>query len=112
LDSHGITVEKAYKNFTGSPYVKIAKNLLIGTLMNLIDNSIYWLDQKNKKIGMSSDIQKLIYLDLQEEEKFINLIFADNGTGFLIPTEDISEPFVSAKPGGMGLGLHIANEIM
>jgi len=29
-----------------------------------------------------------------------------------LPTEEITEPFVSAKPGGMGLGLHIAHEIM
>ena len=39
-------------------------------------------------------------------------MIADNGTGFLIATDDITEPFVSAKPGGMGLGLHIASEIM
>jgi len=54
----------------------------------------------------------MIFINLNEDEKFINLLIADNGTGFLIPTEDITEPFVSAKPGGMGLGLHIVNEIM
>jgi nitrogen fixation/metabolism regulation signal transduction histidine kinase len=56
---------------------------------------------------------KKIYLNISDEEQgFLNIIFADNGTGFLLPTEEITEPFVSAKPGGMGLGLHIANEIM
>jgi signal transduction histidine kinase len=113
LDSHKIQVIKAYKEYKGTQSVKIAKNLLIGSLMNLIDNSIYWLDQKaiNEK-ERNESYQKRIYFDLVEEEKFINLIIADNGTGFLIPTDDITEPFVTAKPGGMGLGLHIASEIM
>lgn len=47
-----------------------------------------------------------------EDESYISVVIADNGNGFSVPTEDITEPFVSAKPGGMGLGLHIASEIM
>jgi nitrogen fixation/metabolism regulation signal transduction histidine kinase len=57
-------------------------------------------------------IEKSLYFDLVEDENYINLIVADNGTGFLLPTDDIVEPFISAKPGGIGLGLHISNEIM
>ncbi|MBK9225326.1 MAG: hypothetical protein IPO23_13290 [Flavobacterium sp.] len=54
-----------------------------------------------------------MFVNLVEEDKYLNLVIADNGTGFLIPTDDITEPFVTAKPGGMGLGLHILqNEIM
>lgn len=113
LDSHKITIEKAYKNYKGSQKIKIAKNLLIGSIMNIIDNAIYWLDQKGfKAIESKENYQKKIFINLTEDEHFINLIIADNGTGFLIPTDDVTEPFVSAKPGGMGLGLHIANEIM
>ncbi len=37
---------------------------------------------------------------------------ADNGPGFSLPTEEITKPFVSAKPDGMGLGLHIAKSVM
>lgn len=113
LESHKIQITKGYKEYKGTQRVKVAKNLLIGSLMNLIDNSIYWLDQKAIKEKEKNELyEKRIYFDLVEDEKFINLIIADNGTGFLIPTDDITEPFVSAKPGGMGLGLHIANEIM
>jgi signal transduction histidine kinase len=113
LYSHKIEIVKAYKEFKGNSKVKVAKNLLIGTLMNLIDNSIYWLDQKGfNATENNEEFSKKIYLDLIEEDNYLNLIIADNGTGFLIPTDDITEPFVSAKPGGMGLGLHIANEIM
>lgn len=113
LKAHKIEVVKDYKDFKGNSNSKIAKNLLIGTLMNLIDNSIYWLDQKGFKAEEKDEkYSKKIFLSLVEEDKYLNLVFADNGTGFLIPTDDITEPFVSAKPGGMGLGLHIANEIM
>ena len=113
LASHKIEVIKEYKRFVGRTRLKIAKNLLIGSMMNLIDNAIYWLDQKGFKAVEKGEIyQKKLFINIVEEQQFINIIFADNGTGFLIPTEDIIEPFVSAKPGGMGLGLHIANEIM
>lgn len=111
--SHKIEIIKDYKNFKGKSKIKIAKNLLIGTIMNLIDNSIYWLDQRAiKALENKEKFTKKIFVSIVEEEKYLNLIIADNGTGFLIPTDDITEPFVSAKPGGMGLGLHIASEIM
>lgn len=113
LMSHKITVVRNYKFYNGPKKVKIAKNLLIGTLMNIIDNSIYWLDRKEfTAIEKKETFDKKLYLDILEEENYISIIIADNGTGFLIPTDDITEPFISAKPGGMGLGLHIANEIM
>lgn len=113
LNSHKIELIKEYKNFKGPQKIKIAKNLLIGSLMNIFDNSIYWLDQKSFKAKEKKEnFQKKIYLNLIEEETYVNLLIADNGTGFVIPTDDIVEPFVSAKPGGMGLGLHITNEIM
>jgi signal transduction histidine kinase len=106
LASHKVAVIKAYKNYKGGIKTKIARGLVIGSIMNIIDNSIYWLEKAGRK-------KKKIYIDVSEEEKgFLNIIIADNGTGFLLPTEEITEPFVSAKPGGIGLGLHIASEIM
>jgi len=113
LASHKIEVLKEYKNFKGKPKLKAAKNLVIGTIMNLIDNSIFWLDQRGFKAAENKEMfSKKLFVNLVEEDKYLNLVIADNGTGFLIPTDDITEPFVTAKPGGMGLGLHIANEIM
>ena len=73
--------------------------------MNIIDNSIYWLERKGHQ-------SKKIYIGILDSDKYLNVIFADNGPGFLLPTETITEPFVSAKPDGIGLGLHIANEVM
>lgn len=113
LNSHKIELVKEYKNYKGHQKIKIARNLLIGSVMNIVDNSIYWLDQRGFKANEKKETyQKKIYINIIEEEAYINLLIADNGTGFIIPTDDIVEPFLSAKPGGMGLGLHIANEIM
>jgi nitrogen fixation/metabolism regulation signal transduction histidine kinase len=74
--------------------------------MNIIDNSIFWLEKAGRT-------EKKIFIGLSEEEDdYLNIVIADNGTGFLLPTDEITEPFVSAKPDGIGLGLHICNEIM
>ena len=106
LSSHKIKVIKGYKEYRGKLKSRLARNLIVSSLMNIIDNSIYWLERADRQI-------KKIYIGLSEEEEgYLNLIIADNGTGFLLPTDEIIEPFVSAKPGGMGLGLHIASEIM
>ena len=94
---------------------KVARNLLIGAIMNLIDNSIYWLDQKAfKKLEEKESFTKKIYIDVVTDDTFIHIIVADNGTGILLPTEDITEPFVTGKKNGagMGLGLHIASEVL
>ncbi|MCT3639106.1 hypothetical protein CMU11_06495 [Elizabethkingia anophelis] len=113
LNAHKIEVIKDYNNFIGNQTIKISKNLVLGTLINIIDNSIYWLDQKyiSSKINNQS-FEKKIFISLEEDNNSVSIIIADNGSGFSIPTEDITEPFVSARPGGMGLGLHIASEIM
>ncbi|UFH36439.1 sensor histidine kinase [Flavobacterium acetivorans] len=113
LMSHKVEIIKQYKLYKGNSKLKIAKNLLIGTIMNIIDNAIYWLDQKSFISTEKKETYiKKLFINITEDQNFLYLIIADNGTGFLIPTDDITEPFVSAKPGGMGLGLHIASEIM
>lgn len=117
LYTHGIRLNK---NYLENPTIKnirckIARNLLIGAIMNLIDNSIYWLDQKAfKELEAGESFTKQIYIDVVDDEAFIHIVIADNGTGILLPTEEITEPFVSGKKNGagMGLGLHIASEIL
>lgn len=105
LASHKIEVIREFKKYKAKTKIKISRSLLIGSLMNIFDNSIYWLDKSGTR-------RKKIHVSLSEEDNYINIIISDNGTGFLLPTEEITEPFVSAKPGGIGLGLHIASEIM
>lgn len=113
LSSHNIEVVKKFNDFKGNQTIKISKNLILGTLINIIDNSIYWLDQKFISSKIDNKLfDKKIFIAIEEDANTISIIIADNGMGYAIPTEDITEPFVSAKPGGMGLGLHIASEIM
>lgn len=86
--------------------VKCSRRLIIATLMNLIDNSIYWLDTKgghNKRIYIGTAYY---------QDDYPAMVVADNGPGFIDPPEYLVQPFVSRKPDGMGLGLHLANEVM
>jgi hypothetical protein len=110
LKAHNVIIEKPYLE-NKSLSSKIAKGLIEGVLINLIDNSIYWLEvakEEHKSIS-----KKKIIIDVDESDSFTSIIFADNGTGFLIPTDQAISPMETGKPsGGWGLGLHIANEIM
>lgn len=117
LYTHGIKLNKKFLEnpTTKNIRCKIARNLLIGAIMNLIDNSIYWLDQKAfKELEAGESYTKQIFIDVVNDDAFIHIVIADNGTGILLPTEEITEPFVSGKKNGagMGLGLHIASEIL
>ena len=109
LNSHNIEVVKMYRDYSGQALTKTAKSLLIGSLMNVIDNSIFWLERANSS---DKDLKKKLFVNIYEDENYLYLLVADNGPGFLLPTEIITEPFMSSKPGGIGLGLHIANEVM
>ncbi len=78
----------------------------MAALSNLVDNSIYWLDVRNPQ-------KKLLYLGTTYELNGLPaIIVADNGPGFSDPPEFLVQPFITRKPDGMGLGLHIADEIM
>lgn len=109
LNYHNISIVRKYREFDKDTKVKLSKSLIIGSLMNLVDNSIYWL---NKAHESDLNLKQKILIDLQTDKNYVYLIFSDNGTGFMIPTDNVTEPFVSAKPDGIGLGLHITNEIM
>lgn len=105
LKAHKIELIRAYEK---AKLVKIrcSLNTLVGILLNIIDNSIYWL-------GYHEVRNKKIYIDIKRyDNNKVGLIIADNGCGFAISPEDAIQPFVSMKPGGMGLGLHIVNEML
>ena len=77
--------------------------------MNLIDNSIWWLANKWGKL----ENRKRIYIGISKEFKGgPAIVVADNGPGFMDPPEYLIEPFLSRKPDGMGLGLHLADQVM
>lgn len=106
LKVHEIEVVSSYRDKERQEIIKCASNLVIGTIMNLVDNSIYWLEY-------SHIANKKMYFDVSlDYEGFITIIVADNGYGFTLPTDQVVKPFVTDRVGGMGLGLHLADEIM
>jgi signal transduction histidine kinase len=89
--------------------VKCSRRLVISTIMNLIDNSIWWLDNK---WGEQAGKKKILVEQMSDLNGHRAIVVADNGPGFIDPPEFLVEPFLSRKPDGMGLGLHIASEVM
>ncbi len=94
-----------YVEKKGSPIViKCTDAVVLQLLINLFDNSIYWLSTSNvlhKKI--------IITLDGSKQQ----VIFSDNGPG--IRQDDkpyIFEAFYSGKEEGRGLGLYIARQLL
>lgn len=109
LRKHKIEVIKLYEE-RGEATLRVSKGLIEGIIINIIDNSIYWLEVAKEEHKTISN--KKIFIDAIESENTIEVIFADNGTGFLIPTDRAIEPLETGKKVGLGLGLNIAHEIM
>jgi signal transduction histidine kinase len=92
---------------TGNPdfSIKCVRRLVVATLVNLIDNSIYWLEstgQKDRQIYIGTTFE------LDDRPSFV---VADNGPGFRDDHDSLVQPFFSRRPDGMGLGLYTANEV-
>lgn len=76
-------------------------------LINLISNSVYWLQRKPR------DQRRILIEYRRPGVGILEITFADSGPG--ISKEDrpmIFEPYFSAKPDGVGLGLVISGEII
>ncbi len=107
FEAHGINVRKEYESKRKGFDAICSEGHVLNALMNLFDNSIWWL-------GYSKTKNPEIYIDVSDAVPggYVSIIIADNGPGFSMPVEELTKPFVSNKPGGMGIGLHLTNEIM
>lgn len=105
LKLHEITLIDKYKEKIGIT-IKGKEPLIISSVINIIDNSIYWLD--------TFKIQdKKILIDIINVNGYKSLLIADNGKGFTIPPEMALKPMVTGKDEkGIGLGLFIVSESM
>ena len=81
----------------------------LGALNNLIDNSLYWLQVRWSQQSSSRKIYIDINLDL---DKGPAVVVADNGPGLEDEPNEVTRPFFSRRPEGMGLGLYYASMVM
>ena len=106
--THGIALEEAYKA-KGKAIAVCTQSHVINAMLNLFDNAIWWL-------GSAKTKEPKIYVDIDEFPQYPDskvIVVADNGPGFTHePVEDLVKPFITYKPYGMGIGLHLTNLIM
>jgi signal transduction histidine kinase len=105
LKAHGIEIINQ-ANGKNDFKIKCSRRLIVGAIMNLIDNSIWWLENKKPT-------KKYLFLSTSQELKEgPAIIIGDNGSGLMDDLEYMVQPFFTRKPDGMGLGLHIVDEVM
>jgi signal transduction histidine kinase len=95
---------KVTYDFDGDLVIKTNRGLIMQTLINIVDNSVYWLNQ-----GKNNDRRMSFKISTSNK----TLIVADNGPG--VPsylTEEVFQEFFSLKSEGRGLGLYIVREIL
>ena len=78
--------------------------------LNLIKNSIESIIEKSKN---TSNLSKIINIEIIERRDYININISDTGTGFgKIDTKNLIKPYYTTKQKGSGLGLSIVNKII
>jgi signal transduction histidine kinase len=104
--NHHIKLTDGTKSGDPKFTIRGTRRLLMTALMNLIDNAIYWT-------GTKSEANRRIYVGTTHElTGNPAFVVADNGPGIKDSPEYLTMPFFTRRPDGMGLGLHIADEIM
>lgn len=76
-------------------------------IVNLLSNSLYWLEQTSRKK------REILVSVKRKPSEDVEILFADNGPG--IPSENrsvIFDAYFTTKTEGVGLGLSIAGEII
>ena len=109
---HSVSVSCQWKSPKARDFsVRAPKNILMGAISNVMDNSIYWLDQRwGEKSSTRARVLKIFGSDYFKEGPA--LVVADNGPGYMLAPEDILQPFVTLKPDGMGIGMYYARLVM
>lgn len=87
--------------------VKIDPAELQEVIVNLIQNSLHWIqnvDKDNRNISVEVD---------RTSEGYVEIVFADSGPGVPVENrEHIFEPYFSTRKDGFGIGLSISGDII
>tara|TARA_B100001121_G_scaffold272398_1_gene258892 strand:+ start:12 stop:773 length:762 start_codon:yes stop_codon:yes gene_type:complete len=100
------------KNDKDEIYFDCDKEQIARVFFNLLKNSIESIQQKNEK---NPNFNKKILIEILDNNDHIKFILIDNGIGFNILDNNISEilnPYFTTKKNGTGLGLSIVNKII
>jgi len=90
----------------GRTKVRLDESEFEQIMLNLLQNSIYWLETTERK-------DRKIVVEVSRDEDMLSIIFSDNGPG--IKEEHIPyifDPYFSTKSDGVGLGLTIVGELV
>lgn len=98
-----ISVQKDFDESISS--IICDKRYFITMIMNIIDNSIYWMDTTYNK-------DKRIYIKTYIENDYPTIVIVDNGPGFKDEIIDLVRPFFSRKSDGIGIGLYLIDTLM
>lgn len=114
LYAHDIEVTNSTESITEDITIEFPEKLLLSSIANLFDNSIYWLEKKythEKNAGRT--FKKKIHMSVTNDiPGGPSIVIADNGDGFQAGTDQLVKAFVGYKDSGMGLGLYIIDESM
>jgi ATP binding/ATPase (HATPase_c) domain-containing protein len=105
FNRHNISVDCPILNNKGHDFeISVPKRMIQSSLMNLIDNAIYWLSVRWYRVEDTN--KKKIYINAEYINSLPAIIIRDNGTGFPKgDREELFKPFVTTKPMGVGMGL-------
>lgn len=98
IEKEGVSIIQHYPEEIPKVWMKAGRTELV--FSNIITNALDALEKSEKKE---------IHLDIQPEDKFIQVVIRDSGCG--IARENLArifEPFFSGKPTGEGTGLGLA----
>jgi signal transduction histidine kinase len=92
--------------------IRGASNLIAGALANLLDNAQFWARYRKERDERLAPASVLIATDWDDKSNSGFIAVVDNGPGFSIPLDRAAEAFHTTRPGGMGLGLYFAKQVM
>jgi len=100
ISYHNITVKSTFSEKEDIKCV-FSTSSLTSAIINIIDNSIYWLQVR----WSGKKDNRKIYIGTTDYYGSPALVIADNGPGFKGDPADLVQAFVSLKPDGVGMGL-------
>ena len=111
---HRVQLECPLMEGEGDFEATFSLGLVLGALNNLIDNALYWLRVRWPDLGADPSSSRYLYIGATDDlPDGPAILVADNGAGFQDDSPaDMTRPFFTRKPDGMGLGLYYANLAM